>query len=37
MMLLNLPLSESVIVDGGDSEFVMELKSYSETVTGTAE
>ena len=37
MMLLNLPLRESVIIDGGDEKFIEELIDYSKTINGNAE
>jgi hypothetical protein len=36
MMLHNLPLKDSVIVDGGDKTFVNSLKCYAEKITGDA-
>ena len=37
MMLLNLPLRESVIIDGGDEKFIEDLKIYALTIKGNSE
>ena len=37
MMLLNLPLRDSVIIDGGDETFIKELRRYAKTIKGNAE
>jgi hypothetical protein len=37
MMLHNLPLKDSVIVDGGDMYYINKIKKYAETIKGTAE
>ena len=37
MMLLHLPLRDSVIIDGGDEIFIENLVSYSQTINGNAE